>query len=70
MKRETRFTVSIDDINKLDNLVEVAQWSKNKICEVLNVLSEGDCCKQELQVVALRLEQAANAGSKALYNHE
>lgn len=70
MKRETRFTVSIDDINKLDNLVEVAQWSKNKICETLNVISEYNCCKEELQIVAARLEQAAVAGSKALDTHE
>ena len=70
MKRETRFTVSIDDINKIDNLIEVAQWSKNKICEILNVISEYECCKQELQTVAIRLEQAANAGSKALDAHE
>lgn len=70
MKRETRFTVSIDDINRLDNLVAVALWSKNKICEVLNVLDDGGCCKQELQVVAIRLGQAVQAGSKALENHE
>lgn len=70
MKRETRFTVSIDDLNRLDNLIEVALWSKNKICEILNVISEYDCCKQGLQLVATKLEQAANAGSKALESHE
>ena len=70
MRRTTLFTVSIDDLNKLDNLVVVTSWAKNKIFDVLTVLSDGDCCKEELRVVAIRLEQAMKAGEKALEHHE
>lgn len=68
MKRLTLFTFTIEDLNEIDHALAIVYWAKDKIREIVPVLSEGDCCREDLNVVALRLEQAYDKGNKALFD--
>ncbi len=66
MKRLTLFTFTLEELNEIDHALALVHWAKDKIREIIPVISEGDCCREELSVVALRLEQALDKGNKAL----